>query len=110
MSGISQPMLPTLIMEVVKCFFPLLHLGRQVWTCGGELLISTCSHVGHVFRKKTPYTFPGGTQKVVNHNNARLASVWLDEWKDLYFSVNPGLSFGWQLGIHTYTIILAACN
>ncbi|TRY79170.1 hypothetical protein TCAL_09989 [Tigriopus californicus] len=61
-----------------------------VWTCGGELLIATCSHVGHVFRKSTPYSFPGGTSKIVNHNNARLAEVWLDEWKDFYFSINPG--------------------
>ena len=57
--------------------------------CGGLLLISTCSHVGHVFRKSTPYTFPGGTSKIVNHNNARLAEVWMDEWKDFYFSINP---------------------
>jgi polypeptide N-acetylgalactosaminyltransferase len=58
--------------------------------CGGELMIATCSHVGHVFRKSTPYTFPGGTSKIVNHNNARLAEVWLDEWKEFYFSINPG--------------------
>ena len=57
--------------------------------CGGLLLISTCSHVGHVFRKSTPYTFPGGTSKIVNHNNGRLAEVWMDEWKDFYFSINP---------------------
>ena len=58
--------------------------------CGGELMIATCSHVGHVFRKSTPYTFPGGTSRIVNHNNARLAEVWLDEWKEFYFSINPG--------------------
>lgn len=52
--------------------------------------IATCSHVGHVFRKSTPYTFPGGTSKIVNHNNARLAEVWLDEWKEFYYSINPG--------------------
>ena len=75
---------------------------RQVWTCGGELLISTCSHVGHVFRKHTPYSFPGGTSKVVNHNNARLAEVWLDEWKDFYFNVNPGLSVGRHTPFHLY--------
>ena len=63
----------------------------QVWMCGGELMIATCSHVGHVFRKSTPYTFPGGTSRIVNHNNARLAEVWLDEWKEFYFSINPGL-------------------
>lgn len=61
----------------------------RVWMCGGELLIATCSHVGHVFRKSTPYTFPGGTSNIVNRNNARLAEVWMDEWKGFYFSLNP---------------------
>jgi len=67
-----------------------LELSFRIWMCGGILLISTCSHVGHVFRKSTPYSFPGGTSKIVNHNNARLAEVWMDEWKDFYFSINPG--------------------
>ena len=52
-----------------------LELSFRIWMCGGILLISTCSHVGHVFRKSTPYSFPGGTSKIVNHNNARLAEV-----------------------------------
>lgn len=58
--------------------------------CGGTLEIATCSHVGHVFRKSTPYTFPGGTSRIVNHNNARLAEVWLDQWKYFYYNINPG--------------------
>ncbi|XP_022659187.1 polypeptide N-acetylgalactosaminyltransferase 13-like [Varroa jacobsoni] len=66
-----------------------LEMSFRIWMCGGTLEIVTCSHVGHVFRKSTPYTFPGGTGKIVNHNNARLADVWLDEWKDFYFSINP---------------------
>lgn len=68
----------------------LLMCVRQIWMCGGVLEIATCSHVGHVFRKSTPYSFPGGTSKVVNHNNARLAEVWLDDWKHFYYSINPG--------------------
>lgn len=58
--------------------------------CGGVLEIAPCSRVGHVFRKSTPYTFPGGTTQIVNHNNARLVEVWLDEWSDFYYSYNPG--------------------
>lgn len=67
-----------------------LELSFRIWMCGGSLEIVTCSHVGHVFRKSTPYTFPGGTSKIVNHNNARLADVWLDEWKNFYFAINTG--------------------
>ncbi|KAK8765461.1 LOW QUALITY PROTEIN: polypeptide N-acetylgalactosaminyltransferase 13-like [Amblyomma americanum] len=66
-----------------------LELSFRIWMCGGELEIVPCSHVGHVFRKSTPYSFPGGTSRIVNHNNARLAEVWLDEWKDFYFAINP---------------------
>ena len=61
-----------------------------MWRCGGTLEIVPCSHVGHIFRKSTPYSFPGGTSRIVNHNNARLAEVWLDEWKEFYLSINPG--------------------
>lgn len=62
----------------------------KIWMCGGVLEIAPCSRVGHVFRKSTPYTFPGGTTQIVNHNNARLVEVWLDEWSDFYYSYNPG--------------------
>ncbi|XP_033227598.1 polypeptide N-acetylgalactosaminyltransferase 5 isoform X2 [Belonocnema kinseyi] len=67
-----------------------LEMSFRIWMCGGTLEIATCSHVGHVFRKSTPYTFPGGTSKIVNRNNARLAEVWLDQWKHFYYNINPG--------------------
>jgi len=62
----------------------------QIWQCGGSLEIVTCSHVGHVFRKATPYTFPGGTGHVINKNNRRLAEVWMDEFKDFFYIISPG--------------------
>ncbi|XP_018908261.2 polypeptide N-acetylgalactosaminyltransferase 5 isoform X2 [Bemisia tabaci] len=67
-----------------------LEMSFRTWMCGGSLEIHPCSHVGHVFRKATPYSFPGGTARIVNHNNARLAHVWLDEWKEFYFAISPG--------------------
>ena len=46
--------------------------------CGGRLLISTCSHVGHVFRDHSPHSFPGGLSKVIRRNKRRVVEVWLD--------------------------------
>lgn len=65
----------------------------QVWQCGGKLEIATCSHVGHVFRKQTPYTFPGGTAFVIHRNAARTAEVWMDEYKEFFYKVTPGKLF-----------------
>lgn len=48
--------------------------------------------MGHVFRDKSPYTFPGGVSKIVLHNAARVAEVWMDEWRDFYYAMNPGLT------------------
>eukprot|EP00096_Caligus_rogercresseyi_P015256 TRINITY_DN7701_c0_g1_i1.p1 TRINITY_DN7701_c0_g1~~TRINITY_DN7701_c0_g1_i1.p1 ORF type:complete len:610 (-),score=130.51 TRINITY_DN7701_c0_g1_i1:38-1867(-) len=68
-----------------------LELSFRVWSCSGSVEISPCSHVGHVFRKASPYNFPreGGVGKVLNANIARVARVWMDEYKDFYFRVNP---------------------
>ena len=52
----------------------------KVWQCGGELVCAPCSHVGHIFRKRSPYEWPKNTN-VVKKNTVRLAEVWLDDYK-----------------------------
>lgn len=69
----------------------LTHLS-QIWQCGGRVETSPCSHVAHVFRKSSPYTFPGGVNQILYANLARVALVWMDEWKEFYFRMNPGTS------------------
>ena len=58
--------------------------------CGGRLEIIPCSRVGHIFRKYTsPYKFPDGVEKTLAKNLNRLAEVWMDEFKELYYQKRP---------------------
>lgn len=56
----------------------------KVWMCGGTLEIIPCSHVGHIFRKRSPYKWRTGVN-VVKKNSIRLAEVWMDEYKNYYY-------------------------
>lgn len=58
--------------------------------CGGKVLIVTCSRVGHVFRKTSPYSWPGGVARIINHNTQRIVDVWMDEYKEFFYKINPG--------------------
>ena len=70
------------------------EMSVRIWRCGGSLLVAPCSHVGHVYRKNTPHTVPGGLRgklDTLNINTARFAEVWLDEYKNFYYYMNPGM-------------------
>ena len=56
----------------------------QTWMCGGTLEIVPCSHVGHIFRKRSPYKWRSGVN-VLRKNSVRLAEVWMDEYKHYYY-------------------------
>ncbi|KAG6445153.1 hypothetical protein O3G_MSEX003752 [Manduca sexta] len=69
-----------------------LELSWRAWQCGARVEITPCSRVGHIFRRHSPYKYPGGVSKVLNSNLARAASVWMDEWADFFFKFNPSIS------------------
>lgn len=61
-----------------------LELSFKTWMCGGTLEIVPCSHVGHIFRKRSPYKWKSGVN-VLKRNSVRLAEVWMDEYSKYYY-------------------------
>uniref|UniRef100_A0A6G1SJB9 Polypeptide N-acetylgalactosaminyltransferase n=1 Tax=Aceria tosichella TaxID=561515 RepID=A0A6G1SJB9_9ACAR len=61
-----------------------LELSFKTWMCGGTLEIVPCSHVGHVFRSRSPYKWRTGVN-VLRRNSVRLAEVWMDDYKRYYY-------------------------
>ncbi|XP_003224655.1 polypeptide N-acetylgalactosaminyltransferase 5 [Anolis carolinensis] len=62
-----------------------MEISFKVWMCGGEIEIIPCSRVGHIFRSDNPYSFPKDRLTTVERNLARVAEVWLDDYKDLFY-------------------------
>ena len=61
-----------------------LELSFKTWMCGGTLEIVPCSHVGHIFRKRSPYKWRSGVN-VLRRNSVRLAEVWMDDYAKYYY-------------------------
>lgn len=64
------------------------ELSFKVWMCGGRILDSPCSRVGHIYRKFVPYKSIGGG---VNRNYKRVAEVWMDEYKEYLYKKRPNM-------------------
>ncbi|BHF63584.1 polypeptide N-acetylgalactosaminyltransferase activity [Sparganum proliferum] len=91
-----------------------LELSFKTWMCGGQLETIPCSHVGHIFRTRSPYSWRVNQTNPLRHNLLRLAEALLDDYKYFYFarvnfqtrSLHPQQSiFPTQPPTHTASII-----
>ncbi|KAK6166748.1 hypothetical protein SNE40_023374 [Patella caerulea] len=64
-----------------------MELSFKVWQCGGQLEIVPCSRVGHIFRKSRPNG--GNSNDHLHRNTARVANVWMDDYKKYFYQFNP---------------------
>uniref|UniRef100_A0A182PBN7 Ricin B lectin domain-containing protein n=1 Tax=Anopheles epiroticus TaxID=199890 RepID=A0A182PBN7_9DIPT len=64
-----------------------IELSIKTWMCGGRLLTVPCSRVGHIQKHSHSYLFDVNIDLAM-HNSARLAEVWMDEYKQVVFDVN----------------------
>ncbi|KAK0041580.1 polypeptide N-acetylgalactosaminyltransferase 4 [Biomphalaria pfeifferi] len=59
-----------------------LELSFKSWMCGGKVIQTTCSRVGHVFRPTNPNV---QSFSQIGSNFLRVAEVWMDEYKHYYY-------------------------
>uniref|UniRef100_A0AC35EWU2 Uncharacterized protein n=1 Tax=Panagrolaimus sp. PS1159 TaxID=55785 RepID=A0AC35EWU2_9BILA len=72
-----------------------LEISFRVWMCGGSIEIIPCSHVGHIFRAGHPYNMTStlGEPDVHGFNSKRLADVWMDDYKRMFYRHRTNLEF-----------------
>uniref|UniRef100_A0A1I8J537 Polypeptide N-acetylgalactosaminyltransferase n=1 Tax=Macrostomum lignano TaxID=282301 RepID=A0A1I8J537_9PLAT len=61
---------------------------HQIWQCGGRMVDTGCSRIGHVYRKYAPFPNPG-VGDFIGRNYRRVAEVWMDEYAEYIYNRRP---------------------
>ncbi|XP_026747459.1 N-acetylgalactosaminyltransferase 6-like isoform X2 [Trichoplusia ni] len=64
------------------------ELSFKIWQCGGRMVDTPCSRVGHIYRKFAPFPNPGHGD-FVGKNYRRVAEVWMDEYAQHLYDRRP---------------------
>ncbi|XP_046328020.1 polypeptide N-acetylgalactosaminyltransferase 13-like [Haliotis rufescens] len=96
---IMSPTMPGGIFSISRRYFHLLggydpglkvwggeniELSFKTWMCNGTVELLPCSHLAHIFRTTNPNLGKDAFKTVLN-NAMRVAYVWMDEYKYLFF-------------------------
>jgi len=66
-----------------------IEMAIRLWTCGGRIEMTPCSHVGHIFldsSRAPKYVKESGVK-----NQIRMVEVWFDDYKKIFYE-NYGLT------------------
>ncbi|XP_033754521.1 polypeptide N-acetylgalactosaminyltransferase 1-like [Pecten maximus] len=63
-------------------------LSFKNWLCAGRVLTVPCSKVGHLFKEGLSYSFDGDRKTIIRKNMMRVAEIWMDEYKDLFYKTS----------------------
>jgi len=66
------------------------EMSFRIWMCGGSMEVAPCSNVGHIYREFDRFGVDRQLRhvdvgRVLDRNDARVAEVWMDDYKSLFF-------------------------
>lgn len=61
-----------------------LEMSLKIWMCGGSIETIPCSHIGHLFHQQSSFHHSLSSDATLR-NYAKIAHMWLDDFKDLHF-------------------------